>query len=76
MPASSAAGVYFGGPRPRGGLMIRARTEFEDFSEEDRRRCMVRFWLTTNTRRPLAGHFADYAGITVDYVPPTSSQVS
>ena len=55
---------------------LHARTEFEDFSEEDRRRCMVRFWLTTNTRRPLAGHFADYAGITVDYVPPTSAQVS
>ena len=51
---------------------LHARSEFEDFPEDDRRRCMVRFWLTTHTRRPLAAHFADYDGITVDYVPPTS----
>jgi hypothetical protein len=50
---------------------LHARTEFEDFPEPERRRCMVRFWLTTNTRRKLAPHFADYGGITVDYVPPT-----
>ncbi len=49
---------------------LHARTEFEDHPQEDRRRCMVRLWLTTHTRRPLAPHFADYGGITVDYVPP------
>ncbi len=50
---------------------LHARTEFADFPEPDRRRCMVRFWLRTHTRRPVAPHFADYGGITVDYVPPT-----
>ena len=51
---------------------LHARTEFEDFPELDRRRCMVRFWLRTNTRRPLAPHFSDYGGITADFIPPAS----
>lgn len=55
---------------------LHARTEFDDDPEQQRRRCMVRFWLTTRTRRPLAPHFADYSGITVDFVPTTPLMAS
>jgi alpha-ketoglutarate-dependent taurine dioxygenase len=55
---------------------LHARTEFDDYPEPQRRRCMVRFWLTTHTRRPLAAHFADYSGITADFVPPIPALAS
>lgn len=40
-----------------------ARTEFEDWSEPERRRLMLRLWLSFEERRPLAHDFGEHDGI-------------
>ena len=37
--------------------VLHSRTEFEDFAEPERRRHMIRLWLTMRERRPLAEGF-------------------
>ena len=40
-------------------VLLHWRTEFEDWPEPDRRRCLLRMWLNTRQPRPLAPEFAD-----------------
>ena len=40
-----------------------ARTEFEDWPEPERRRLMLRLWLSFGERRPLAPDFGEHDGI-------------
>jgi hypothetical protein len=40
-----------------------ARTEFEDWPEPERRRLMLRLWLSFDERRPLAPDFGEHDGI-------------
>ena len=40
-----------------------ARTEFEDWPEPERRRLMLRLWLSFEERRPLAPDFGEHDGI-------------
>lgn len=40
-----------------------ARTAFEDFPEPERRRLMVRLWLSFHDPRPLAVNFGEHEGI-------------
>jgi hypothetical protein len=42
--------------------VLHSRTEFEDFPEPERRRHMIRLWLTTSPRRPLADGFPPQNG--------------
>ena len=42
---------------------LHARTDFQDWPEPDRRRCMVRGWIATNIQRPVGAHFSDYYGV-------------
>ena len=42
---------------------LHARTDFVDWPEAERKRCMVRGWVSTNLRRPVGRHFDDYEGI-------------
>ncbi|MCB4824238.1 TauD/TfdA family dioxygenase [Roseicella aerolata] len=46
-----------------------ARTEFEDWPEPERRRLMVRLWLTVHPRRPLAPDFGEHDGIPARLAP-------
>jgi hypothetical protein len=43
-------------------VMLHSRTAFEDYSEIERRRHMVRLWLTMDHRRPLAEDFPPQNG--------------
>jgi hypothetical protein len=47
---------------------LHSRTEFKDWPETERRRCMVRVWLQTDTVRPVLRDFDDYRGIPVTLV--------
>jgi alpha-ketoglutarate-dependent taurine dioxygenase len=38
-------------------VMLHSRTSFEDYPEVERRRHMIRLWLTMDERRPLAEGF-------------------
>ncbi|RAI60654.1 TauD/TfdA family dioxygenase [Roseicella frigidaeris] len=49
-----------------------ARTEFEDWPEPERRRLMVRLWLTVTPRRPLAPDFGEHDGIPARLAPETA----
>ncbi|WP_165943333.1 TauD/TfdA family dioxygenase [Roseicella aquatilis] len=49
-----------------------ARTEFEDWPEPERRRLMVRLWLTMQPRRPLAPGFGEHDGIPARLTPETA----
>ena len=49
-----------------------ARTEFEDWEEPERRRLMVRLWLTVTPRRPLAPDFGEHDGIPARLAPETA----
>ena len=40
-------------------VLLHWRTEFEDWPEPERRRCLLRLWLNTRRPRPLAPDFAD-----------------
>ncbi|MGI9408513.1 MAG: TauD/TfdA family dioxygenase [Hyphomicrobiaceae bacterium] len=40
-------------------VLLHWRTEFEDWPEPERRRCLLRMWLNTREPRPLAPEFAD-----------------
>jgi hypothetical protein len=40
-----------------------ARTAFEDWEEAEKRRLMVRLWLSFDERRPLAADFGEHDGI-------------
>lgn len=40
-----------------------ARTEFEDWPEPERRRLMLRLWLSFEERRPIAPDFGEHDGI-------------
>ena len=40
-----------------------SRTEFEDWPEPERRRLMLRLWLSFDARRPLAPDFGEHDGI-------------
>jgi hypothetical protein len=42
--------------------VFHSRTGFEDWPEPERRRHMIRLWLTFRERRPLAGTFAPQNG--------------
>ena len=42
--------------------VLHSRTEFDDFPEPQRRRHMIRLWLTKRERRPLAKGFAPQNG--------------
>ena len=42
--------------------ILHSRTGFEDFPEPERRRHMIRLWLTLRQRRPLAEGFAAHNG--------------
>jgi len=42
--------------------ILHSRTGFEDFPESERRRHMIRLWLTFRERRPLADGFAAHEG--------------
>jgi hypothetical protein len=42
---------------------LHARTDFQDWPEPERRRCMARAWIATNIKRPVAAHFSDYYGV-------------
>lgn len=42
--------------------VLHSRTEFEDFPEPERRRHMIRLWLTFRDRRPLADGFPEHNG--------------
>ncbi|MBK1657178.1 TauD/TfdA family dioxygenase [Paracraurococcus ruber] len=46
-----------------------ARTEFEDWPEPEKRRLMVRLWLTVQPRRPLAPDFGEHDGIPARLAP-------
>jgi hypothetical protein len=43
-------------------VMLHSRTSFEDYPEVERRRHMIRLWLTMNERRPLAEGFPPQNG--------------
>lgn len=43
--------------------VLHSRTEFEDWPEPERRRLMVRLWLSFDQRRPLAPDFGEHDGI-------------
>jgi hypothetical protein len=43
-------------------VMLHSRTAFEDYPEVERRRHMVRLWLTMDRRRPLADGFPPHNG--------------
>ncbi|MDO9711853.1 TauD/TfdA family dioxygenase [Paracraurococcus lichenis] len=49
-----------------------ARTEFEDWPEPEKRRLMVRLWLTVEPRRPLAPDFGEHDGIPARLAPETA----
>ena len=40
-------------------VILHARTEFEDWPEPERRRCLLRLWMNTRNGRLLAPEFAD-----------------
>lgn len=40
-------------------VILHARTDFEDWPEPERRRCLLRLWLNMRDGRPLAPDFAD-----------------
>jgi hypothetical protein len=42
--------------------MLHSRTSFEDYPEVERRRHMIRLWLTMDERRPLAASFPPQNG--------------
>ncbi|HTC10253.1 MAG TPA: TauD/TfdA family dioxygenase [Acetobacteraceae bacterium] len=42
--------------------ILHSRTGFEDYPEPERRRHMIRLWLTCRERRPLAAGFAPHNG--------------
>ena len=42
--------------------ILHSRTEFEDYPEPERRRHMIRLWLTFHERRPLAEQFPAHNG--------------
>ena len=42
---------------------LHSRTAFKDWPERERRRCMIRIWLQTDTARPVSKDFDDYRGI-------------
>jgi len=42
--------------------ILHSRTGFQDFPEPERRRHMIRLWLTFQQRRPLADGFAAHEG--------------
>jgi hypothetical protein len=42
--------------------VLHSRTGFEDFAEPEKRRHMIRLWLTTQERRPLAENFPPQNG--------------
>jgi hypothetical protein len=42
--------------------VLHSRTEFEDFPEPDRRRHMIRLWLTFRERRPMGDGFREHNG--------------
>ena len=44
---------------------LHSRTSFQDWPQEDRKRCMTRAWVHTHLRRPVGTHFADYDGVPV-----------
>jgi hypothetical protein len=44
------------------GLILHSRTEFEDYPEPERRRHMIRLWLTFHERRPLGDAFPAHNG--------------
>ncbi|MBD0272452.1 MAG: TauD/TfdA family dioxygenase, partial [Acetobacteraceae bacterium] len=44
-------------------ITAHARTEFEDWPEPERRRLMLRLWLSFEERRPLAPDFGEHDGI-------------
>ncbi len=39
--------------------LFHSRTNFEDFEDVDKRRCLYRFWVNIRDGRPLADNFAD-----------------
>jgi hypothetical protein len=43
-------------------VMLHSRTSFEDYPEVERRRHMIRLWLTMDERRPLAEGFPPQNG--------------
>jgi len=43
-------------------VILHSRTAFEDYPEVERRRHMVRLWLTMDRRRPLADGFPPHNG--------------
>ena len=49
-----------------------ARTAFEDWPEPERRRLMVRLWLSFDRRRPLAPDFGEHDGIPARLAPQTA----
>lgn len=40
-------------------VLLHWRTEFQDWPDQQRRRCLLRLWLNTRAPRPLAPEFAD-----------------
>jgi hypothetical protein len=43
-------------------VCLHSRTEFEDFQEEDRKRHLLRLWLSTPDAQRLSAQWADYYG--------------
>ncbi|MBX9843480.1 MAG: TauD/TfdA family dioxygenase [Xanthobacteraceae bacterium] len=54
---------------------LHSRTSFEDFPEIERRRHMLRLWLTMDSRRPVPETFPHYEGYGPGLL-PAASQVS
>jgi hypothetical protein len=41
-------------------MLLHDRSGYEDFEEPDRKRHMLRLWLSVQNRRPLAANFGTY----------------
>jgi hypothetical protein len=56
--------------------ILHSRTGFEDFPEPERRRHMIRLWLTLRERRPLAEGFAPHNGYGLNQVAEVAFQTA
>jgi hypothetical protein len=42
---------------------LHSRTAFEDYPQEELKRCMTRAWMRSNSGRATGAHFYDYGGV-------------
>ncbi len=54
--------------------ILHSRTGFEDFPEPERRRHMIRLWLTFRERRPLGDGFPAHNGYGLNQVAEVAFQ--